>query len=162
MKLTISDQYVINIFASHILPCQRCAIRYGRKSQSITLNIVYPYWDTPFLHSFKNEKDLTDFLKQPPQFLIDPDTGRTICHRNINWVDLSVIYDIIGSGIPYHQKGLSQEQVWEKVLNAKPLESEQKSNCKTEQRETEGTWLQLLRSCTLHLLCCSRFQRYRD
>ena len=44
------------------------------------------------------------------------------------------------------------------MLNAKPLESKQKSDRKTKQRETEGTWLQLLRSCALHLLCCSRFK----
>ena len=48
------------------------------------------------------------------------------------------------------------------VLNAKPSESEQKSDRKIEQREMEGTWLQLLRSCALHLLCHSRSQRCRD
>ena len=52
--------------------------------------------------------------------------------------------------------------LYQRVLNAKPSESEWKSDCKTEQRETEGTWLQLLRSCALHLLCCSRFQRCGD
>lgn len=95
------------------------AIRYGRKSQSITLNIVYPCWDTPTSHTFKNEKDLADFLKQPPQFLRDPDTGRSIRHRNVNQVDPSVIYDIVGSGIPYREKGLSREQVWDKVFEVK-------------------------------------------
>ena len=38
------------------------------------------------------------------------------------------------------------------LLKAKPLESKRKSDRKSEQREMEGTWLQLLRSCTLHLL----------
>ena len=38
------------------------------------------------------------------------------------------------------------------MLNANSLESKQKSNHKTKQRGMEGTWLQLLRSCTLH--CC--------
>jgi hypothetical protein len=95
------------------------AIRYGRKSQSITLNIVYPYWDTPTSHTFKNKKDLADFLKQPPQFLRDPETGKAIRHGNVNQVDPSVIYDIVGSGIPYRKKGLSQEQVWDKVFEVK-------------------------------------------
>ena len=45
-----------------------------------------------------------------------------------------------------------------RLLNAKPSESKWKSGCETEQRETEGTWLQLLRSCALPLLCRSRFQ----
>ena len=44
------------------------------------------------------------------------------------------------------------------MLNAKPSESEWKSDCETEQRETEGTWLQLLRSCALHLLCHPDFK----
>ena len=44
------------------------------------------------------------------------------------------------------------------LLNAKPSESERKSDHKTKLRETEGTWLQLLRSCALHLLHRSRFQ----
>ena len=48
------------------------------------------------------------------------------------------------------------------MLNVNPSESEWKSDCKTEQRGMEGTQLQLLRSCTLHLLCCSRFQRCGD
>jgi hypothetical protein len=95
------------------------AIRYGRKSQSITLNILYPYWDMPISHTFKNVKAVAAFLKKPPQFLLDPDTGKAIRHEDVKQIDPNVIYDIIGSGMPYREKRLSREQVWDKVFEAK-------------------------------------------
>jgi hypothetical protein len=93
------------------------AIRFGRKSKSITLNIVYPYWETPTSLTFKSEKALAAFLKQPPQFLRDPDTGKAIRHENVKEINPNVIYDI--SSMPYREKILSQEQVWEMVFGAK-------------------------------------------
>jgi hypothetical protein len=95
------------------------AIRYGRKSQSITLNLLYPYWDAPISHTFKNEKEIVNFLKQPPQFLRDPDTNKAIRHGDVKQINPNVIYDIVGSGMPFREKGLSREQVWDKVFKAK-------------------------------------------
>lgn len=95
------------------------ATRFGRKSKSFTLNILYPHWDTPISHTFKDEKDLADFLKQPPQFLRDPETNKSIRHNNVKQINPNIIYDIAGSGIPYREKGLSQEQIWDKVFEGK-------------------------------------------
>ena len=74
-----------------------------RKSQSITLNLLYPYWDAPISHTFKNEKEVAAFLKQPPQFLREPNgpntwTNKAIRQNDVKQVNPNVIYDIIGSG----------------------------------------------------------------
>src|SRR5882762_5128289 len=92
------------------------AVRYGRKSQSITLNLLYPYWIS---HTFENEKEVATFLKQSPQFLRDPETNKAIRHNDVKQINPNVIYDIAGSGMPYREKGLSHEQVWDKVFEAK-------------------------------------------
>ena len=99
------------------------ARRLGQKSKSITLNVVYPYWDIPISHTFRDEKDLADFLKQPPQqFLRDPDTNKALRHTDVKQVNPNIIYDIAGSGLMImssREKRLSREQVWDKIYEEK-------------------------------------------
>ena len=73
----------------------------------------------PILHTFKNKKEVATFLKQPPQFLWDLETDKAISHNDVKHINPNVIYDIVGSGRPYCEKGLSCEQVWDKVFKAK-------------------------------------------
>ena len=103
------------------------ATRFGRKKlEPITLNINYPSWDLPISHTFKDEKDLADFLKRPPpKFLLDPETNKAIRYNDGKKINPYIIYNIFTeSGMPYHivphrGKGLSREQVWDKVFEAK-------------------------------------------
>ena len=97
------------------------ATRFGRpRKKPITLNLLYPPWDFPISQTFKDEKDLADFLKQPPQkFLVDPETNIGLRHSDVKQINPNIIYDVAGSGMPYREKGLSREQVWDKVFEAK-------------------------------------------
>jgi hypothetical protein len=95
------------------------AARFGRNnSKTITLKIKYPYWDNPISHTFEGEKDLADFLKNPPQFLRDPETNKAFRHNNVKQINPNVIYEIAGPGLEYREKGIVSRE-WDKVFEAK-------------------------------------------
>ena len=68
---------------------------------------------------FASAEDITAFLSTPKQFLIEPITGQIIRPHQVDKIDPDVIYDVAGSGLPYREKGLSREQVWDRVFERK-------------------------------------------
>ena len=89
------------------------------KKFPVTLRLQYPSWDTPGLAEFASAEDITAFLSTPKQFLIEPITGQIIRPHQVDKIDPDVIYDVAGSGLPYREKGLSREQVWDRVFERK-------------------------------------------
>ena len=89
------------------------------KKFPVTLRLQYPSWDTPAFIEFSSAKDITTFLSTPKQFLIEPITGQAIRPHQVDKIDPDVIYDVAGSGLPYREKGLSREQVWDRVFERK-------------------------------------------
>lgn len=89
------------------------------KKFPVTLHLLYPTWDQPASHEFSSAKEITTFLSEPKQFLMDPETGQAIRPHQINKIDPNIIYDVVGSGLPYCKKGLTREQVWDKVFERK-------------------------------------------
>lgn len=73
----------------------------------------------PCLAEFSSAKEITAFLSTPKQFLIDPITGKIIRPDQVDKINPEVIYDVAGSGLPYREKGLSREQVWDRVFEGK-------------------------------------------
>jgi hypothetical protein len=102
------------------------AVRYAKakptsliKTFPVTLRLLYPTWDKPASHEFSSAKEITAFLSEPKQFLMDPETGQAIRPDQVDKIDPNVIYDVAGSGLPYREKGLTREQVWDKVFERK-------------------------------------------
>lgn len=89
------------------------------KKYPVTLRLQYPSWDKPGLAEFSSAEDITAFLSTPKQFLIEPITGQIIRPHQVDKIDPDVIYDVAGSGLPYREKGLSREQVWDRVFERK-------------------------------------------
>ena len=89
------------------------------KKFPVTLRLQYPSWDMPGLAEFSSAEDITAFLSTPKQFLIEPITGQIIRPHQVDKIDPDVIYDVAGSGLPYREKGLSREQVWDRVFERK-------------------------------------------
>jgi len=58
-------------------------------------------------------------LSTPKQFLVEPITGQIIRPHQVDKIDPDVIYDVAGSGLPYREKVLSREQVWDRVFERK-------------------------------------------
>lgn len=103
------------------------AARYANKSTKtplikkypVTLHLVYPSWDLPTIHRFDSPKEIKTFLSDPKQFLVDTKTGIAIHPYQIHLIDPNITYDVAGSGLPYHEKGLTRDQVWDKVFERK-------------------------------------------
>jgi hypothetical protein len=102
------------------------AIRYAKfkatpliKKFPVTLHLLYPAWDEPVSHEFSSADEIATFLSEPKQFLKDPATSEAIRANQIDRIDPNIIYDIVGTGLPYREKGLTREQVWDKVFERK-------------------------------------------
>lgn len=77
------------------------------KKYPVTLQLVYPSWDMPTIHKFGSAKEITTFLSDPRQFLIDTTTREAIHPHQIHMINPDVTYDVAGSGLPYRGKGLT-------------------------------------------------------
>ena len=88
------------------------------KKYPVTLSLLYPSWSRPALHEFSSAKEITDFIS-PKQFLYDPATGHSIRANQVEKIDPSIVYEVAGSGLPYCEKGLTREQVWDTVFEKK-------------------------------------------
>ena len=58
-------------------------------------------WDRPALVEFSSRLDITTFLSEPKQLLMDPETGQIIRPHQVDKINPEVTYDIAGSGLPY-------------------------------------------------------------
>ena len=85
----------------------------------MTFHLLYPTWDEPVSNEFSSADEITTFLSEPKQFLRDPATSQAICANHIDKIYSNIIYDIVGMGLPYHEKGLTREKVWDKVFGRK-------------------------------------------
>jgi hypothetical protein len=85
----------------------------------VTLRLKYPSWDVTASAEFSSAEEITAFLSTPKQFLIDPVTGDLIRPSQVAKIDPNIVYDVGGSGMPYREKGLSREQVWDAVFERK-------------------------------------------
>jgi hypothetical protein len=56
---------------------------------------------------------------EPPKLLRDPTTGNALQASEVKKIDPGIVYDIIGTGFPFHSKGLSREQVIDRVFEGK-------------------------------------------
>jgi hypothetical protein len=55
---------------------------------------------------------------------MDPETGQAIDSvliRSTRLIPTLSMYDVAGSGLPYREKGLTREQVWNKVVERKTV-----------------------------------------
>ena len=86
------------------------------KKFPVTLRLQYPSLDAPGLAEFSSAEDITAFLSTAKQFLIEPITGQMIRPHQVDKIDPDVIYDVVGSGLPYCEKGLSREQERDRVF----------------------------------------------
>ncbi|KAF5383024.1 hypothetical protein D9615_005084 [Tricholomella constricta] len=50
---------------------------------------------------------------------MDPATGQAIRPQQVYMINPDVIYEVAGSGLPYREKGLTREQVWDKEFERK-------------------------------------------
>jgi hypothetical protein len=73
------------------------------------------------LTEFSFAKNITIFLLTLKQFLIELITRQIICPHQVDKIDSEVIYNVAGSALPYCEKGLSREQVWDWVFERKTL-----------------------------------------
>ena len=89
------------------------------KKYPVTLRFQYPSWETPTLHEFSSAKDITEFLSTPEQFLYEPLTGKAIRPKQVDKIDPNITYEVAGSGLPYREKGLSRDQVWDRDFEMK-------------------------------------------
>ena len=86
------------------------------KKFPVTLRLQYPSLDAPGLAEFSSAEDITAFLSTAKQFLIEPITGQMIRPHQVDKIDPDVVYDVIGFGLPYCEKGLSREQERDRVF----------------------------------------------
>ena len=70
-------------------------------------------------HEFYSAEAITKFLSEPKQFLLDPETGYAIHSDQVEKIDPNVIYEVAGSGLPYPEKGVPRDQVWDMVFEKK-------------------------------------------
>jgi hypothetical protein len=82
----------------------------------VTLRLKYPSWDVPGSAEFSSAEEIKTFLSTPNQFLIDPVTGDMIRPSQVAKINPNIVYDVGGSGLPYREKGLTKEQVWDAVF----------------------------------------------
>ena len=101
------------------------AIRYSRKSTPaikkfpITLQICLPpYNNRPLPFDFASFNDIEKFL-QPNRFFVDPLSDKPIMIDQVERLNPDRVYDLVGAGFTYRQKGLSREQVVDKVFEEK-------------------------------------------
>lgn len=83
------------------------------KRYPVTLRLLYPSWTLPAEHNFSSAKEITDFLSHPKQFLYNPENGHAIRANQVELIDPNIVYEVAGSGLPYREKGLTREQVWD-------------------------------------------------
>ncbi len=117
--LRIWNPTIIMLFHTSGICSARARTKPFIKKFPVTLRLQYPSWDTPGLAEFSSAEDITAFLSTPKQFLIEPITGQIIRPHQVDKIDPDVIYDVAGSGLPYREKGLSREQVWDRVFKRK-------------------------------------------
>ena len=89
------------------------------KKFPVTLRFQYPSWETPALLEFSSAQDITDFLSTPKQFLYEPLTGKAIRPNQVDRIDPDLTHEVAGSGLPYREKGLSRDQVWDRDFEMK-------------------------------------------
>jgi len=89
----------------------------------VTLRLKFPPWDVPGSVEFSSAEEITAFLSEPKQFLIDPVTGNIIRPSQVAKIDPSIIYDVAGSGLPYREKRSMREQVWDREEDGPCFES---------------------------------------
>jgi len=61
--------------------------------------------------------DIKEWLK-PKHFLVDS-SGNSIYYPHVEKINLNIVYRIVGPGLSVREKGLSREQVWDKVFERK-------------------------------------------
>ena len=89
------------------------------KKYPVILHLMYPSYDFPTINQFDSAKEIKAFLADRKQFLVNIETRKAIYHNQIHMIDPNVIYDVAGSGLPYREKGLTRDQVWDKVFKTK-------------------------------------------
>lgn len=89
------------------------------KKFPVTLRLQYPYYDTPTLAVFPSYQKITDYLLMYRHFLIEQLSGRLILPDQVDQIDPDRIYDVGGTGLPFHENGLMREQVWDRVFETK-------------------------------------------
>jgi hypothetical protein len=99
------------------------AVRHSRisgpiiKKFPVTLRISLPDFDHLTSHRFTSFDNIADFLA-PKNFLVDP-LGNAIHIDQLEDIDPSVVYYLVGPGWTHRQKGLSRDQVVDRVFEQK-------------------------------------------
>jgi hypothetical protein len=88
------------------------------KKFPVALRISFPLWDMPTSVNFTSFEHNTEFL-EPQKLLRDPTAGNALRASEVEKIDPGIVYDIIGTGFPFHSKGLSREQVIGRVFEGK-------------------------------------------
>jgi hypothetical protein len=100
------------------------AVRHSSKPHAITikfpvtLRISLPEYGKPVSLRFTSFDNIADFLK-PKSFFVDPSSGTTVQIDQVEDLDPGVVYDVYGPGWTHRQKGLSREQVVDRVFENK-------------------------------------------
>jgi hypothetical protein len=79
---------------------------------------MFPPYDEPTFINFESFDKISEFLA-PNLLLRDPTSGVALHADQVRNIDPGIVYDIIGTGFPFREKGLSSEQVWDKVFEGK-------------------------------------------
>ena len=98
------------------------AVKYGQCALPtiiffhVTLHILFPH-DDLVAQPFQLFDNIQEWLK-PKHFLVDS-SGNSIYYQEVNKINLSTVYRIVGPGLSVQEKGLSRDQVWDKVFEKK-------------------------------------------